>query len=170
MSPFLVEFTRAIGEALSGAEVRTQKRVSKAITETLQPILGRLNALEKSIGAFKGEQDEFNKSYAEAIVGIGQHVTGVAEVANQYASMPTGAPKSQLRAIQGGVQAVQKSFGPGGLDVGTDALNKSQISSCMIDLVQKGQLNSLDVVKFETTGQLSPAVQQKVMAHIGGAA
>jgi hypothetical protein len=108
------------------------------------------------------------------MIGIGQQVAGGAEVAAQAAQQPVGPPKSNLRAIPGGqaqgVQAVQKSFaGPGGLDVGDGALAKSQIVNAMSEMVKSNKLGPLEVIKYESTGEITPAVQQAVMAFIQGA-
>jgi hypothetical protein len=65
------------------------------------------------------------------------------------------------------VTAVQKSFaGPGGLDVSEGSLAKSQIVELMTDMVKSNELHPLDVVKFESTNAMSPAVQQRVTARI----
>lgn len=165
MSPILAEFASAMGEGLSSVSADVARQVQKS----LQPFMQRLANLEKSMN----EQGEFNKSFAETLVGIGQHVAGGTEVGAAAAQQPAHAPKSHLRAIQGGqqpqgqpgVQPVQKSFGPGGLEMGGDQMNKSQVIGVMSDLVQKGKLNSLDVIKYESTGEISPQVQQIVMTH-----
>lgn len=70
-----------------------------------------------------------------------------------------------------GVNVMEKSFtGPGGLDVSQHALNKSQISSAMVELVKAGRLNALEVSKFEMTDTMSPQVEQMVksFAAAGG--
>jgi hypothetical protein len=180
MSPILAEFARAMGVALEGTEARTASRISKAITDAVSPLVARIEHVEKSVVGYGASQGEFNKSFAEAMVGIGQQLAGSAEVAGVAATAPQGGPKSHLRAIPGGnaggapagVQAVQKSFGPGGLDTSGDAFAKSAITDAMIDLVKGGQLNQLDVVKFETSGEMNPAVRQMVVGKLsasGGA-
>lgn len=170
MSPILVEFTRAMGEALNGLEARTALRIEKSVMALVE----RQAALEEFVSKAFAEQGEFNKSFAETMVGVGQHVAGQSEVMTAQATAPAGPPKSQLRAIPGGqaqpqegVQVMQKSFA-GGLDVGGEALAKSQVINAMADLVEKGKLNSLDVVKFEMTGEINPNVSQMVMAHVQG--
>ena len=158
MSPILHEFVVAMGHALQGQETR----VVKSIAKSLAPIFARIDAVEKSLA----DQGEFNKSLAEAVVGIGQHVAGGAEVATVAASGPVSAPRSQMRAA---VTPIAKSFaGPGGLESGDSALAKSQIVDTMYEMVKSNKLNSLELVKFESTGQLSPNVQQAVLAFAQG--
>jgi hypothetical protein len=178
MSPILAEFARAMGVALEGVEARTASRISKSFAGALAPVVARIEMVEKSVSGLVSDQSSFNKSFAEAMVGIGQQLAGGAEVASAAASAPAGAPKSHLRAISGGqgggapagVQAVQKSFGPGGLDVSGDQFAKSQITDAMIDLVKGGKLNQLDVVKFETSGEMNPAVRNMVVGHLSAGA
>lgn len=172
MSPFLYEFTRAMGEALKGTEVRVQTTVAKSLASAVAPILQRLETVEKSYGAYVADQGAFNQALAEAVSGIGHQISGTAQLAAAAASTPVGAPKSQLRSVQGGqgVNVVNKSFGPGGLDMSDEALNKSQIVNIMTELVQKGNLNALEVIKYESTGEMRPEIQQRVMAAIQGVA
>jgi hypothetical protein len=172
MSGILAEFARAMGEGLAGVEARTAQNIQKSLLAALEPVFARMGEIEKSLS----RQEEFSKGFSEAIIGIGQHVAGGTEVATAQATMPAGPPQSQLRAIPGGqapqqyqgVQAVQKSFGPGGLDVSMGNLQKSQIIDVMTDLVEKGRLNSLDVVKFETQNEISPQAQALVSQHLAG--
>lgn len=166
MSPILAEFAHAMGTALQGTEARTVQ----AIHKSLAPVVERVAHLEAALAKSVAESGEFYKGFAETLVGIGQHVAGSSDVAAAQAHQAASAPKSQLRAVQGGqgVQAVQKSFGPGGLETGGDAMNKSNAVSIMTEMVQKGQLNSLDVCKFEMTGEISPQVKQMVLAHAKG--
>lgn len=178
MSPILAEFARAMGVALEGTEARTAQRISKAIYDVVSPLAARIEVMEKSFSGFGQSQGEFNKSFAEAMVGIGQQLAGSAEVAAAAGNGPAGAPKSHLRAVPsgqqsgGGVQVMQKSFtGPGGLDVSGEAFAKSQIVDAMIDLVKGGKLNQLEVVKFESSGEMNPAVRNMVVGQLqaGGA-
>lgn len=158
LSPFLADLVKAFGVGLEGVQGHTTALVEQAT-----------NAMLKQIGTYLdnrfAEQGEFNKSLADAIVNIGHGVAGNLEQTNQMAQGPAGAPKSQLRAIPGGIQPVEKSFaGPGG-----ESLTKSQKLDVMVDLVEKGQINSLEVCKYETTGQLRPEVDALIMQHIQSA-
>jgi len=158
VSPVLYELVRAIGAGLEGAEVGTSRKISKALTTEIGKLVGRIQGIEKSLN----DQAEFNKGFAETLVGIGQHVAGQSQVFAAQASAPVGPP----RAVQG-VRQLEKSFA-GGLDVSTDALNKSQITDAMVDMVQKGRLSAMEVVKFESTGELNTSVRNSVMKHLQG--
>lgn len=164
LSPFLYEMTRAIGDALAGSEARVVKSLSNVIGQ----LAARVEAVEKSVVGQGTTQDEFNKSLAQAVVGIGEATIGTSNTELQNAQMPVGAPRSQSRAPVQGTDAgyVNKSVaGPGGLDMD---LNKSQIVEAMADMVHKGQLDSLAVLKFEGSNEIDPQTRQRVINHING--
>lgn len=165
MSPVMHQFAVAMGQALDGLEARVTERVVKS----LAPLAGDLGAISKALSEKIALDGEFQKSLATAVVGIGEHVAGAAEVGAQNQHLPAGGPRA-LRAIPGGQQqgaqpgVVQKSFGAGGLDVGEGAMAKSTVVAVMADMVKSGKLDPLAVVKFEATGEISGQVQQAVSA------
>lgn len=153
VSEFLAELAKAIGAGLEGIEARVQAHVQ----EMGQQLFGTLSS-------FAGEQGEFNKSLAEAVANIGYGVAGSIEQVEQVAQMPANGPKGQMRVVQGGGQQgqgfVNKSFGPGE----GEALNKSQVLDVMQDMLEKGQVTPLDIIKFDTTGELRPDLGPKILA------
>jgi hypothetical protein len=157
MSPILFEVTRAIGEGLAGVEAGVVAKVNKS----LAPVFNRIERLESALQGFASNQGEFSKSIAEAVAGIGQHIAGTSQAQIQEVSAPVSAPKSRL-------QVMQKSFGPGGLDMSTESLAKSQIVDVMCDLVKSNRLNPIDVVKYESNGEISPSTLALVQATVAG--
>ena len=144
VSEFLSEFAKSFAVGLQGLETRVTNNV-------IGQVVGALNE-------FAGSQANFNKSLADAIVNIGHGITGTISQAEQVAQAPVGPPKSQLRAVQQqGVQVLQKGQQHG------NELSKAQILDRMSDLVEKGKLNSLEVIKYESTNQMSPATEDTVM-------
>lgn len=171
MSPVLHQFAVAMGQALEGAVERINTNIAKA----LAPIVGDNAMIKKALAEKINVDGEFQKGLAEAVVGIGQQLAGQSEVAAQGQHLPAGGPRSQLRALPGGAapqgqpQVFQKSFnGPGGLDVGEGAMAKSQIVNVMTDMVKSGKLNATEVIKFESTNELNPQVQQAVLSWAQG--
>jgi len=151
VSEFLSELAKAFGEGLQGIEARTH-----AVVENMaQQLFGTLTQ-------FASEQGEFNKSLAEAVANIGYGVAGNMEQVEQVAQMPAGGPRSQLAVVQGGGQGfVNKSFGG---PAGGEPIQKAQVLDVMQDMLEKGQVTPLDIIKFDTTGELRPDLGQKVMA------
>lgn len=152
-SPFLYEFVRAVGEALSGSETRTQKSVMAAVEKYGH----KLATIEKALS----DQQAFNKSLAATVVGIGELVSGGQNALAAAASAPAGGPRSQTRS---GIAVINKSLDGDGLD----ALNKAQVSDVMTNLVKSGELGPLDVIRFESTGELPPSARQKVVSYLNG--
>lgn len=154
ISPFLADFAGAIATALEGMEAR--------VIKSLQAAQG---SLKSDVTKSQAAQDEFNKSLASAVVGMAQLLQGQQESVVAAASAPVGAPKSHLRAIQGGDVNKSGAVGPGGM--GQD-LTKSQIVDVMCDLVKSNKLPAGEVVKFESTGQMADGVRQLVQQHLAG--
>jgi hypothetical protein len=150
LSEFLTDVVKSFGAGLEGMEARTTNVVEQATNSMLSQLGSYLSSKFE-------EQAQFNKSMADAIVNIGHGVAGNIAQLDQVAQAPASAPKSQFRAIE-------KSFaGPQG-----DNFDKSQKLDAMVDLVEKGRLSSIEVCKFESTGQLSPNVDSMIINHIKG--
>lgn len=158
VSQFLSEFAKAMGAGFEGMESRLNAQIQN---------IGQ--SLFDSLSSFANEQGEFNKSLAEGVVNIGHGVAGSIEQVQQVAEMPIAAPRSQqLQVLPGGQQGfVQKSFGghPG------EEISKSMVADAMNDMIQKGEqgITPLEVIKFDTTGELRPDLQARVMQKIQGA-
>ena len=157
VSDFLAELAKSFGIGLEGLEARVTHNVTNTV----------LNAL----GEFAGQQGEFNKSLADAVVNIGHGLSGAISHAEAQGQAPASAPRSQLRSIPGGngMQVLNKGLGAGGADPQDPLghLSKSQRLDRMVDLVEKGQISPLEVTKYETTGELSPAAAQTLIKSIG---
>jgi len=153
ISPFLYELTRAFGSSASSLEDAV-----KSLGSLVKSLSYELAEVKKSVAANNAHQDEFNKSLATAVVGIGEAVSATADATAAQAHMPVSAPKSQMR--QGDVQVLAKSQ-----DASEPELSKSQVSDIMFDLVKSGELNHMEVLKFETSGQIDPKVKRQVISR-----
>jgi len=161
ISPFLAEFAAAFGARMDTIEKSLDGRIVEATNFMLEQVGSYLDARFD-------EQGDFNKSLADAVVNIGHGVAGNIEQVQQVAEAPAGPPKSQLQVLQGGQGqpgVLQKSFdGPGG-----ESLTKSQIQDALVDMVTKGQVNALEVSKFDMTNDLRPDLHEAVLKHIQAA-
>lgn len=159
VSTFLAEFAKAFGSRMDDIEKSMIGQVTTATNHILDQVGGYMD------GRFD-EQGDFNKSLADAIVNIGHGVAGNIEQTIQQGEQPVGPPRSQLQVLPGGAQVLRKSFdgGPEG-----EQLSKSQITDAMTDLVIKGELNALEVSKFDMTGELRPDIQERIVKHISAA-
>lgn len=147
LSDFLREFSGVFSKSLGRLEQRTAEMVSDAA-----------NSILKQVGSYMderfGAQSKFNKSLAEAVVNIGHGVAGTLDHQNELGNQPVGPPRAQL----GGARPIEKSFQGGG----DNGLSKAQKLDIMCDLVQKGQLNPLEVTRFETTNFLRPEIDTMI--------
>lgn len=160
VSEFLSEFAKSFGAATEASESRTMSFVQD---------IGQ--QLFNAVHEFKAEQADFNKSLAEAVLNIGHGVAGSMEQVQQVADMPAGPPRSQqLRAIPGGQNQqgfVQKSLGGGP----GEGISKSMMTETMTDMLEKGEggISPVEIIKFDSTGEIRPELQAKVLARIQGA-
>jgi len=156
VSEFLAEFAKSFGTGLAAVEQR-QQAYSLDIG----------NQLFAALQQFASEQAEFNKSLAEAVANIGHGIAGSLQQVEQVAQLPVGAPKSQLRALPGGQQStvLNKSFGG---PAGGENLSKGQVIAVLQEMVEKSQINPLEVIKFDTTGEIRPDLLTQIQARIQG--
>lgn len=114
-------------------------------------ILGALVAEAESTGSFQ-------KSLADAVVNLGEAISAQAQRIEQIESSPARAPKSVAN-----VQALSKgSYAGEG-----ESLTKSLVSNTLSDMVEKSMIPAIEVIKFESTGELTPDLEQRVRAHLG---
>lgn len=142
VSEFLAGFANVMAKSLEAAESRIVARVLAAQTSEAQ-----------ATGAFQ-------KSLAEAVGRLGEAVTATAQRVDQVESQPAHAP----RAVHN-VQVLEKgSFGG---PQGGQPLNKAIVAATLVDLVTKGEATTNDVLKFDSSGFLSPTAEAKVRAALG---
>ena len=141
----------------------------KSFALGLENVSRRLEAhVDSRLGQFASEQGDFNKSLAEAVANIGYGVGALSKGIEDAGQQPAGAPKSQLRAVPAGAapQGVQPlSKGQGNP---LEGITKSQVLDAMTTMMEKGQCAPLDVVKFETTGDLNPAIRDQIAKSLSG--
>lgn len=140
VSEFLEGFVRQISKSLDLMEERICRRVESRI-ETAQ---ARSEAVQKSL--------------AGAVAEIGQVTVLTAQRMDQVESGPARAPL----AVQN-VEAIEKS------QATAKTLTKSLVMPILEDLVIKGQASAHEVIKYESVGELSPALKDKVLRAINNA-
>jgi hypothetical protein len=159
ISPFLSEFVKAISSRMDMIE----KSMNEQVVHAANGILDSVG--EYMEGRFE-EMGKISKSMAEVLSNIGHGIAGNMEKSIAQSEQPVGPPKSQLRLVDGQpAQPIEKSFdGPQGADI-----SKSQILGVMTDLVEKGQVSSVEVCKYEMTDQIRPELEQQIVSQIKSA-
>ena len=150
-------------------EVETKVEVSSFLKSLVDHTADRVDGLKE----FVVKSDEASEVRAEEIQeGVQdlqkslQNIAIVLKAVCERIGILENEPEAQKSVTNegDGERTFQKS---GAEEEGSDAVykslngkapevQKSMISSAMIDLVQKGKLSDLDVVNFETYGQVSP--------------
>lgn len=134
VSEFLAGFADAVSKSLSLMEERMTARLASVVT------------------ADTATAGEFQKSLADAVCNLGEAIALQAQRIEQVETAPARGPKGQ-------VVPMEKSFG--GAPAG-EQLSKSQIQIGMEELVRKGSLSALEVVKYESTGEISDSTYARV--------
>lgn len=148
VSPFLRDLVRAIAKSMASAEKRIVRQLSAR--------------LDKSFSA----QRDFNKSLADAMSGLGAVALEQSDLVKSMAAAPARGVKSQLAAAR----PIQKSFEGGGADEtvtlpdGSTApqLDKGLLMQRLVNGVAKGLIPPGEVVKFESTGIIHPALYKSL--------
>lgn len=122
-----------------------------------------VKSLQKSLHEVTNRQESFNGELAKSVAALGEVLSLQAQRIEQLESTPARGPKHQ------NAQPVEKSFSPGGApQQEQEQLSKSQVLDVMCDMVEKGQLSSTEVIKFESNSVLSPELEKRVRKHIQG--
>lgn len=136
VSEFLAGVVSIMHKSLTSMESRITDRVLTAVARTA------------------ADQGEVSKSMADALANLGEVLAAQAQRIEQVESGAARAPKSTTFAKSAAASAVD-----------AEPLSKSQVTSVLVDLVQKGQASAGDVLKFDATGELSPDLRAKVVGR-----
>jgi len=141
VSEFLAGFASVIEKSLQTLEERVVTRISAQANNT------------------GSETAEFEKSLAGALAGLGETLAAVVQRVDQVEGQAAHAPRS----VQG-VQPISKGFeGPSA----NEPLNKALVGNALVQLVQDNKAAVTDVIKFESTGEISPQLETTVRGMLG---
>lgn len=127
--------------------------ISKGFDHSEQSIVNRVTSqLSKSFS----KQADFQKSLAESLAAFSEVLTAHAQRIDQIESTPVRAPKSQQVAV------MEKSFG------GNEPISSANAASTLEEMVRKGLASSDDVVRVESTKQVSPDLQRRIQEFRSG--
>jgi hypothetical protein len=143
VSEFLASFANVMAKSLATMEERITARIGY-----------QMHREAESTG-------EFQKSLAGALQTLGEAVAVTAARVEQIEAAPARGPKSVPN-----VQVLEKGGFTGPANGGFENLSKSQISDALVDLVQKGQIHASEVLRFESTGEITSSVRNKVAEHV----
>jgi len=130
--------------------------IEKSLQTLEERVVTRLSAQANNAGS---ETAEFQKSLAGALAGLGETIAAVVQRVDQVEGQAAHAPRS----VQG-VQPISKGFeGP----AANEPLNKALVGNALVQLVQDNKAAVTDVIKFESTGEISPQLETTVRGMLG---
>ncbi|MFH0957674.1 MAG: hypothetical protein V1897_03135 [Pseudomonadota bacterium] len=132
--------------------------VVKSISDTFEIFESSMN---NQIDRAFDEAIEFDQGLGKSVLAIGQ---GVVDLGDRVAQLDDSVTKSGFQGFvpdQQQVQYVQKS----GLMSDNGAPNRQEILDAMVKAVEVGEMDQLEVLKFESTGILSSHVQKSLGLH-----
>jgi len=141
VSEFLSGFVQVMNKSLQSMEARITDRIISAIAKS------------------DADAGEVSKSMAGALASLGEVLAAHTQRIDQLEAAPARAPKSAL--IKSG--AVPSPVDGGGSEF--DSLTKSQVTERLLDLVKKSEATPHDVIKYDSTGFLSPELMRKVVGR-----
>ncbi len=158
--------------ARSSKHIRSGVEVSPFLRDTVRSINKSFRDHERRIVRALGHelsksarlQRQLFKSMAKVLSGLGAVTLEHGDLLKALAAQPARGPKSQTHAVR----PVQKSFDGGDDSVtlpdGTSLpqLGKAELMQRLLNGVAKGLIGSGEVIKFETTGIVHPALYKSL--------
>jgi hypothetical protein len=152
VSDFLSDLVGLVGEAIDGLKEATEARfeqIEKSLAKSCEiqetTNLAIVETLKKSFQAVSEKTDIQAEDLVKSIKNLN----------DELSKAPAGLPKSKTHILE-------KSFG----DDGEKTMSKSEIMKSLRDLYDKGDagVTSMDIVKFEGSGILSPHIRKMLAA------
>lgn len=132
-------------------------RWNDRIVKSLEGLEARIcSYVDQRISAMQSEMDEMNKGIANGIISIGQ----VAALTGQRVDQMEAAAARAPRAVTG-VDVIEKSV----TSQDGGRLSKQETISRLEDMLVKGLVDGHDIIKYETTGQISPDLLARVQNY-----
>lgn len=161
------EFAKSLAAAFVEQDGVVDAASSSDFAKSL--VLGTIEGLSiaheefaKSLSELEARNDEKIMVLAKGIAAIARAVD---EIRNEVVKVSNAPVRPMAKSVQAGVQVLEKSFG-GSAPV-DPALFKSKVMAALEARVQAGKVNAFDLVKYETTGVLDPALAKEIQSELG---
>ena len=144
ISEFLADFVGVFNKSMNSMEARQDARMDK---------------LAQQITASDVRGEEFGKSLAGAMGALGEGLAAQGQRVDQIEATPARGPKSQQLPAD-----LNKSFGgPDG-----ETLSKAVVAATLVDMAENKKISVQDVLRFDSTGDITDETLQAVHAHRAG--
>lgn len=159
------EFAKSLASAFAEQEAVVDAAASSDFAKSL--VLGTIEGLSiahdefaKSLNALEARNDEKIAILAKGLAAIAKAVD---EIRNEVVKVSNAPVRPMAKSVQPGVQVLEKSFG----ETGEVSLTKSKVLAALESRVQAGKLDPFQLVKYETTGVLDPALAKDIQSELG---
>lgn len=143
VAEFLAGWAQVMHKSLQSMEARVTDRVLSAIAKS-----------DADAGAVQ-------KSMAGALASLGEVLAAQAQRLDQIEAAPARGAKSQTTVQKSGVVLSPADGGGNPLE----GMSKSMVAERLIDLVKKSEATPQDVLKYDSSGYLSPELARKVASR-----
>lgn len=157
------DFAKSLAAAFIESEelvdaARESEFAKSLVLGTIEGLSIAHEELTKSMGEFEFRQDEKIKVLAKGLAAIAKAVD---EIRSQVVAV-SNAPS---RSVAKSARVLEKSFGvPEGAN---PDLAKSMILKALDKRVQEGKVDAFQLVKYETTGVIDPALAREIQSELG---
>ncbi len=142
ISEFLSEFSKSFSDGIDGVEARNSQSIGE---------------VREAISTMATVQKSFNDALGEGITSLAHGLATLMDNKEAIAEAPARAPKSESVAA-----AVLSKSQPA-----SNNLEKGQILKAMFDLMVKGQIDKLEVTKYEVRDEISNSTMDLVQKSLG---
>jgi hypothetical protein len=143
VSDFLSEFSKSLTDGIQGVEARNTAAINKVY---------------KAINEMAYLQNNFSKSLAKGITSLGHGMATLMDNQEVIAAAPARGPKSESVAAAAALSKSQQS---------TEVIDKGNITSALYELMEQEVVKGIDVIKYETTGEISKRDMELVNKSLG---
>lgn len=159
-------FAKSLAEAFAEQEAVVDAAASSEFAKSL--VLGTIEGLSiahdeftKSLAALESRNDEKIMVLAKGLAAIAK---AVEEIRTQVVAVSNQPVRPMAKSVQG-VQVLEKAFG--GEAPADPVLLKSRVVAALEKRVAEGKLDAFQLVRYETTGVLDPALAKDIQSELG---
>lgn len=142
ISDFLSEFSKSFSDGIEGVEARNLNSISKVY---------------EAVNTMASIQKSFNDALGEGITSLAHGMATLMDNQEAHSEAPAHAPKSQSVAAAVLSKSQQSS----------DQLDKGLILNTMFNLMTKGQVDKLEITKYEVNNEISKSTLDLVTKSLG---
>lgn len=160
-------FAKSLAEAFAQQDALTEAAASSEFAKSL--VLGTIEGLSiaheefaKGLAEMEARHDAKISVLAKSLAAI---ATAVGEIKREVVAVSNAPARPMAKSVQN-VHVLEKSFGGQAGDE-NPALLKSRVVSALEKRVADGKLDAFQLVRYETTGVLDPALAKDIQSELG---